>query len=59
MIGMQEMCTLAALKVMPAILVCWPTVSVADAGMAVEVEPSQQYSITLCCCVTDSSRGVV
>jgi len=28
-------------------------------GMAVEVEPFQQYSITLCCCLTDGSRGVV
>jgi len=28
-------------------------------GMAVEAEPSQQYSILLCCCVTDGSRGAV
>jgi len=27
-------------------------------GMAVEFEPSHQYSITFCCCVTDGSRGV-
>jgi len=26
-------------------------------GMAVEVEPSHQYPITCCCCVTDGSRG--
>ena len=29
-----------------------------DGGnIAVETEPSHQYSITLCCCVTDGSRG--
>ena len=28
-------------------------------GMAVEVEPSHQYSITFCWCVTDGSRGAV
>jgi len=28
-------------------------------GMAVEVEPSQQFSITLCYHVTDGSRGAV
>ena len=50
----------AALKVIPPILLCWPTTSNADVGgMAVEVEPSCQYSITLCCCVTDGSRGAV
>ena len=27
--------------------------------MAVEVEPSHQYSITFCCCVTDGSRGAL
>ena len=26
-------------------------------GMAVEIEPSHQYSITFCCCMTDGSRG--
>ena len=26
-------------------------------GMAAEVEPSCQYSITFCCCVTEGSRG--
>ena len=50
----------AALKVMPPILFFWPTTSEADVGgMAVEVEPSHQYSITFCCCVTDGSRGAV
>ena len=28
-------------------------------GMAIEVEPSHQYSIKFCCCVTDGSRGAV
>jgi hypothetical protein len=32
-----------AVKVMPSILLCWPTTLEVDAGgMAVEVEPSQQ-----------------
>jgi len=32
----------------------------ADAGCtAVEVEPSHQYSFTLCCHVTNGSRGAV
>ena len=26
-------------------------------GMAVKAESSHQYSITVCCCVTDGSRG--
>jgi len=26
-------------------------------GTAVEIEPSCQYSITFCCCMTDGSRG--
>ena len=45
-------------KVMSPILLCWPMMSQADSGgMAVEVEPSHQYSITCCCCVTDGSGG--
>ena len=45
-------------KVMPPILLCWPTTSeVAVGGMAVEVEPFHQYPITFCCCVADSSGG--
>ena len=49
-----------ALKVMPSILLCCPTVSEVDVGgTAVEVEPSQQHSITFYCCVTDGSRGAV
>ena len=48
----------AAKNVMPAILLHWPTVSEADVGgMAVEAEPSHQYSDTCCCRVTDGSRG--
>ena len=47
-------------KVMPPILWCWPTMSeVAVGGMAAEVEPSHQYSLTCCCWVTDGSRGAV
>ncbi|MEQ5146204.1 hypothetical protein ABN231_18085 [Proteus mirabilis] len=43
-----------------SVLLCWPTTSEVDVGgMAVEVEPSHQYSITFCCCVTDGSRGAV
>jgi len=42
--------TRAALKMMPPILLCWPTTSEADAsGMSVEAETSYQYSITFCC----------
>jgi len=36
----------AALKVMPPVLLCWPTMSETDfGGIAVEDEPSFQYSI--------------
>ena len=50
----------AALKAKPPILSCWPMTSEADiGGTAVEVEPSHQYPITCCCCVTDGSRGAV
>ena len=45
---------------MPPILLRWPTTSEADDGdMAVEVEPSRQYSVTFCCRATDDSRGSV
>lgn len=41
------------MKEMSHILSCWPTVSEADAGgAAVGTEPSLQYSIPFCCCVT-------
>ena len=35
----------AAPKVMPPMLWCWPMMSEADCVMAVEVEPSHQYSL--------------
>ena len=48
----------AALKVMSFILLCGPTTSEIDVGgMAVEAEPSLQYSIIFCCHVTDGSKG--
>ena len=47
----------AAPKVIPPILWYWPMMSDMDVGgMAVEAEPSQEYSITFHCCVTDGSR---
>ena len=50
----------AVLKVMPFILWCWPMKPEVDAGgTAVEAEPSCQYSIPCCCCVTGGSRGAV
>ena len=56
------MCTYtrAVPKVVPTVVLCWPTISEADVGgMAVWVEPSHQYSVTCCCHVTDGSRGAV
>ena len=50
----------SALKIVPPISLCWPTMPEADiGGMAVEVEPSCQYSIPFCCHMTDGSRGAV
>ena len=47
-------------KVMPPFLLPWPIMSEVDvSGMAVEVEPSQQYSIKFCHRMTDGSRGAV
>jgi len=44
----------AAPKAVPPILLFWPTMSEVDVGgMAVEGEPSHQYS------VTDGSRGAL
>ena len=41
-------------KVMPPILLHWPITSeVGMGGMAVEAEPSCQYSIMFYCCVTE------
>ena len=57
-ISMED--TSVAPKVIPPVLISWPSKSEADAdGMAAEAEPSYQYSVTLCCPVTDSSRGAV
>ena len=48
----------AVLKVMPPILLCWPTMSEVDVGgIAIEFEPSRQYSITFCCCGRWQQRG--
>jgi len=50
----------AAPKIIPPILLHWPTMSEVDVGdMAVKVESSCQYSITFCHRVTDCSRGAV
>jgi len=50
----------AAPKLMPPILLCGLITSEADVGgMAVVIELSCQYSITLYCSVTDGSRGAV
>jgi len=57
---LHEYSTRVALKVMPPILLCCPMTSEVDVGgMVAEVEPSHQYSVTFCGCVTDGSRGVV
>ena len=45
---------------MPPILLCWLTMSEEGVGdVAVEAEPSHQFSFTLCCHVTDGSRGAL
>jgi len=49
----------AAPKVTPPVLSYRPMESEVDVcGMAVEFEPSRQYSITICCYMRDGSRGV-
>ena len=49
----------AAPKLMPPILLCWPTKSEAEVGgMASEMESSHQYSTMFCCHVTDDNRRV-
>ena len=46
----------AAPKVMLPVLLCWLTMSEVDiGGVAVEAEPSHQYSVTFSCHVTDGS----
>jgi len=43
---------------MPPILLCWPMMSEEHVGgVAVEVEPSHQYCITFCFCVTEAAEG--
>ena len=52
--------TRAAPKLMPPILLCWPTMSEANVvDMAVEVEPSPQYSVKFRYRATDDSRAAV
>ena len=52
--------TRATAKLMPPILLCWPTTAEANVvDMAVEVEPSRQYSVKFCCRATDDSRGAI
>ena len=47
-------------KVALPISLYWPKISEVDVGgMALEVEPSHQYTIMCCCCVTDGSREAV
>ena len=47
----------AASKVMLPILLCWPATAETDVCcMAAEAEPSYQYSVRFCCCVTDGGR---
>ena len=48
----------SAPKVMPPVLLCWPTMSETDVGgMAVEVEPPGQYSATLLMYDGQQQRG--
>ena len=52
--------TQVAPKEMSAILLFWSMISEGDGcGIAVEVEPSQQFYNTFCCHVTDGNRGAV
>ena len=52
--------TRTALEVMPSLLLCQSMTSEVDVGdMAVEVEPSHQYSAAFCCCVTYGSGGAI
>ena len=50
----------AALKVVCPMLLCLPVMSEADdGGMTVEVEPTDQCSLTFCSCIIDDSNGVL
>ena len=52
--------TKAAPKIMPPVLLYWPTMSEADVGdMAIENELYHQYSVIFCCYVADGTRGAV
>jgi len=49
---------IAAQKVVPPILLCWPIMSETDGGgIAVEAEPSHQYSVEFLPCNTWQQRG--
>ena len=49
---------MSAPKVMPLIILYWPTTTEADVcSMAVEAESSRYYSITFCYYLTDGLRG--
>ena len=57
---MRERHQKTAPKVMPSILLCYPTMpKVNIGGMVAEAEPFLQYPIAFCCHVTDCSRGAV
>lgn len=51
-----EFITKANPKVMPFILLRWPTSKVDVVGTAVGTEPSNQRSVKICCLATDGSR---
>ena len=54
----QKQYTRNPLKVMPPVILCWFTTSVADAGdMTIEAELSHQYSITFCCSWQMAAEG--
>ena len=55
-----QLCASVIPKVTSSISLHQSMISEVDVGgMTVEIEPSIQYSITICCCVTDGSRGAV
>ena len=51
--------TRVAPKLIPPIVLCWPMSEVDVGDMAVEVEPSCQYSVKFCCRASGDSRGAV
>jgi len=52
-------CISVAPKITPPILFCLSVTTEVDvSGVAVEAEPSQPYSVTCCCCVTDGRYGI-